>query len=176
MRSGQPLKGLGLENNLKLVPRRERSLYLISHASLGKRGLSRGAGRAASAYQMFHEPGHRLGFPFSLQSLQRTVDGRNLPLTRHSAAPTLNLKRQHNSQPEPRLQAIANHLEELTANPASLLVALARPLAGEEAWEGLGLLSGSSITDIVNSLNSFCQLYETDGVHNGWPALLRQEL
>ncbi len=37
MRSGQSLKALGLES--KLVPR-ERSMYLISHASLEKRGLS----------------------------------------------------------------------------------------------------------------------------------------
>jgi hypothetical protein len=66
MWSGQSLKALGLENNLKLVPR-ERSLYLISHASLENRGLSQGA---ATAYQMFHEPGNRLAFPFSLQSLQ----------------------------------------------------------------------------------------------------------
>jgi hypothetical protein len=83
MRSGRSLKELGLEN--KLVPR-ERSLYLISHASLEKRGLSQGA---ANAYQMFHEPGNRLSdtlfFPFSLQSLQCTVDGRTISLT----APTL---------------------------------------------------------------------------------------
>ncbi len=82
------------------------------------------------------------------------------------------MKRQHNSQQEPRLQVIANHLEELTANPASLPVALARALAGEEAWEGLGLLSGSTIIDIVSSLASFCQRYGPEG----WPALLRQEL
>ncbi len=89
MRSGQSLKALGLET--KLVPR-EKSQYLISHASLEKRGLSQGA---ANAYQMFHEPGNRLAFPFSLQSLQCTVDGRSVPLT------TSSLKRQHNSHPEP---------------------------------------------------------------------------
>jgi hypothetical protein len=118
------------------------------------------------------EPGPELGHHGRAAS-------RNIPLMRHSAA--LTLKRQHNSQPEPRLQAIANHLEELIANhveelTANLLlclpVALARALAGkEEAWEGLGLLSGSTIIH-VNSLTSFCQLYGSDG----WPALLRQEL
>jgi hypothetical protein len=114
------LKDLGLET--KLVPR-EKSLYLISHASLKKRGLSQGA---ANAYQMLHEPGNRLAFPFSLQSLQCTVDGRSASLTASS------LKRPHNSQPEPRLHATANHLKELTENPASLPVApLARALAGE---------------------------------------------
>ena len=160
MRSGQSLKALGLDT--KLVPR-EKSLYLISHASLEKRGLSQGA---ANAYQMFHEPGNRLAFPFSLQNLQCTVDGRSVPLTASS------FKRQHNSQPEPRLHAIANHLKELTENPASLPVALARALAGDGAWEGLGLLSGSTIIDIVNSLTAFCQRYGPEG----WPALLRQEL
>jgi hypothetical protein len=139
MRSGQSLRELGLEN--KLVPR-ERSLYLISHASLEKRGLSQGA---ANAHQMFHEPGNRLVSPFSLQSPQFTVDGRNIPLT----APTS--KRQHKSQQEPRLHAIANHLKKLTGrleNPASLPVALARALAGEEAREGVGLLSGSTMIEL----------------------------
>jgi hypothetical protein len=160
MRSSQSLKALGLEN--KLVPR-ARPLYLISHASLEKRGLSQGA---ANAYQMFQEPVNRLVFPFSLQSLQCMVDGRNIPLTASSR------KRQRNSQPEPRLHATANHLKELTENPASLPVALAKALAGEGTWEGLGLLSGSTILDIVNSLNAFCQQYGPEG----WPALLRQEL
>ena len=164
MRMGQPLKGLGLEN--KLLPR-EKSLYLISHTSAEKRGLSRGE---ANAYQMLQEPGHRLFFPFSLRNLQCTVDGRSILPIRHSTA--LALKRRHNSQPETGLQAIANHLEDLTANPASLPVALARALAGEGAWEGLGMLSGSSITDIVRTLTSFCQSYGP----NEWPALLRQEL
>ena len=61
MRSGQLLKGLGLD--AKLVPR-EGSLYLISHASLEKRGLFRGK---ANALQMLQEPEHRLVFPFSLK-------------------------------------------------------------------------------------------------------------
>ena len=51
-------------------------------------------------------------------------------------------------------------------------MALARALAGEGAWEGLGLLSGSSINDIVAELTSFCTQY---GPGN-WAALLRQEL
>ena len=36
----------------------------------------------------------------------------------------------------------------------------------------MGLLSGSSISDIVSALTSFCQMYGSDG----WAALLRQEL
>ena len=73
---------------------------------------------------------------------------------------------------EPSLQTIAAHLAELAENPASLPVAPARALAGEGAWEGLGLLSGSSITDIVTALTLFCAQY---GPGN-WADLLRQEL
>ena len=53
-------------------------VQMISHASLDKRGLSRGAANA-SAPQMFHESEHRLVLPFSLKHLQCTVDGKNIP-------------------------------------------------------------------------------------------------
>jgi hypothetical protein len=45
----------------------------------------------------------------------------------------------------------------LTENPAAafLPVALAQAIAGAQAWQGMGLLSGSSITDIVTALTSF---------------------
>ena len=137
--------------------------------SLEKRGLSRGA---ANAFQMFHETEHRLAFPVSesLKNLQCTVDGKNMPPMRYSEAPTL--KRRMDTTMEPSLQTIATHLAELVENPASLPVALARALAGEGAWEGLGLLSGSSIIDIVTALTLFCTQY---GPGN-WAALLRQEL
>ena len=164
MRSGRDLKGLGLET--KLVPR-ERSLYLISHSSLEKRGLSKGA---ANAFQMFQGPEHQLVFPFALKNLQCTVDGKSVVQPRYSSGPTL--KRGLDMTAEPSLQAIATHLAELTANPASLPVALARAVAGEEAWKGLGLLSGSSIFDIVTALTTFNTQYGPDN----WAALLRQEL
>jgi hypothetical protein len=164
MRSGQDLKALGLET--KLVPR-EKGLYLISHASLEKRGLSRGA---ANAFQMLHGSEHRLVFPFALKNLQCTVDGKYLSSLHGLMKPTL--KRGLDTTTEPSLQLMATHLAELTANPASLPVALASALAGEGAWEGLGLLSGSSINDIVAALTEFCTHY---GPGN-WAALLRQEL
>ena len=164
MRSGQDLKALGLET--KLVPR-EKGLYLISHASLEKRGLSRGA---ANAFQMLHGSEHRLVFPFALKNLQCTVDGKYLSSLHGLMKPTL--KRGLDTTTEPSLQLMATHLAELTANPASLPVALASALAGEGAWEGLGLLSGSSINDIVAALTEFCTQY---GPEN-WAALLRQEL
>jgi len=164
MRSGRDLKELGLET--KLVPR-ERGLYLISHASLEKRGLSRGA---ANVFQMLHRPEHRLVIPFSLRNLQCTVDGTYIPRLNCSMRPTL--KRGLGGRTDPSLELVATHLAELAVNPASLPVALARALAGEGAWEGLGLLSGSRSTDIVAALAAFCTQY---GPEN-WAALLRQEL
>ena len=127
---------------------------MISHASLAKRGLSRGA---ANAFQMLHGSEHRLVLPFSLRNLQCTVDGKYIPQLSYSTKPTL--KRGLDMTTEPSLQSIATHLAELAANPASLPVALACALAGEGAWEGLGLLSGSSIFDIVTALSSFCTQY-----------------
>ena len=103
MRSGQALKALGLET--KLAPR-ERGLYLISHASLEKRGLSRGA---ANAFQMLHEPEHRLVFPFSLRNLQCTVAGKNIPQLSYSTKPTF--KRGLNMTTEPSLQSMATHFQ-----------------------------------------------------------------
>ena len=98
--------------------------------------------------------------------------GFGLGLAGRSRVTAPSLKRHHDSQPELRLHATASHLRELTENPASLPVALARALAGDGTWEGLGLLSGSTTNDIVNSLTAFCQRYGPEG----WPALLRREL
>ena len=128
MRSGQDLKTLGLET--KLVPR-ERNLYLISHASLEKRGLSRGA---ANVFQMLYRPEHRLVIPFSLRSLQCTVDGMHIPQLNCLLRPSL--KRGLDVPTNPSLLVVATHLAELAVNPASLTVALARALAEEGAWEG----------------------------------------
>jgi hypothetical protein len=46
------------------------------------------------------------------------------------------------------------------------------PTPQPEEWEGLGLLSGSSINDIATALSSFCSQYST----KRWGDLLRQEL
>jgi hypothetical protein len=88
---------------------------------------------------MLHGSEHGLVFPFSLKNLQCTVDGKYIPQLNCLMKPTL--KRGPDTATEPRLQSMATHLAGLTANPASLPVALARALAGEGAWEGLGLLS-----------------------------------
>jgi hypothetical protein len=119
---------------------------------------------------MFHGPEHQLVFPFSLKNLQCTVDGKSILQPKYSTGSTL--KRGLDMTTEPSLQAIANHLAELATHPASLPVALARALAGEEAWTGLGLLSGSSISGIATALTMFCTQYGPDN----WADLLRQEL
>ena len=53
---------------------------------------------------------------------------------------------------EPSLQAAATHLTALTVTDAhtSLPMALAQATADASEWEGLGLLSGSSINDITD--------------------------
>ena len=70
-------------------------------------------------------------------------------LSAEAEIPTLQvLKRRLELPTEPSLQIIVTHLVDIAENPASLPVALASARAltagGEGAWEGLGLLSGSS--------------------------------
>ncbi len=70
------------------------------------------------------------------------------------------------------MHALANHLSALTDSPASLPMALAEATKGAAEWEGLGLLSGSSIKDIATALSLFCSKYST----SHWADLLRKEL
>ena len=70
------------------------------------------------------------------------------------------------------MQALANHLTALTDLDTSLPMALAEATKGAVAWEGLGLLSGSSIIDIATALSIFCSQYSS----GHWGNLLRQEL
>jgi hypothetical protein len=51
-------------------------------------------------------------------------------------------------------------------------MALAEATRGAAEWEGLGLLSGSSIKDIATALSLFCSEYST----SHWTDLLRKEL
>ncbi len=51
-------------------------------------------------------------------------------------------------------------------------MALAEATKGATEWEGLGLLSGSSIHDTATALSIFCSQYST----KHWGDLLRQEL
>jgi hypothetical protein len=106
-------------------------LYLVSHASLEKRGLPIGQ---ASIYQML-APEHRLYLPLSLLQLLVDVNGKDLPRPR--SAPTR----------PPTLQEIVDHLTALTTDSPPL--ALAHITLNGDGGQGLGLLSGSRLSDII---------------------------
>ena len=98
----EPLKQFGL--HLKLVHSDPR-LYLISHRSLGQRGLSTAE---ASTYNML-APDHRLFFPFSLQQLLVDPSGKALPAMTDG--------------PSSSAYAAVAHLEALTTNSLALALA-----------------------------------------------------
>jgi hypothetical protein len=120
----------------------------------------------ASVIQMLVAQEHRLVIPFSLQSLQCTLDGAVIPVP-HGAGED-SLKR----RAEPSLQALADHLTALTDTHTSLPMALAKATRGATEWEGLGLLSGSRVNDIATALSIFCSQYSVER----WSDLLRKEL
>jgi hypothetical protein len=106
-------------------------------------------------WQMLVAQEHRPVIPFTLKTLQCTLDGTCMPMP-HGAGED-SLKR----RAEPSLQALADHLTALTDIPTSLPMALAEATKGATEWEGLGLLSesGSSINDIATALSIFCSQY-----------------
>ena len=126
----EPLKTLGLHLTLTHDDPR---LYLISHASLARHGFSIGQ---ANVYQMLATE-HRLYIPFSLPQLLVDLSGKALPRLpcTHTRTPTL--------------QEIADRLNELTFD--SLPLALAHTIFSSDAWQGLGLLSGSRLSDIITA-------------------------
>ena len=145
----EPLKQFGL--HLKLVHNDPR-LYLISHRSLGQRGLSTAE---ASTYNML-APDHRLFFPFSLQQLLVDPSGKALP------AMTVG--------PGSSAYAAVAHLEALTTN--SLALALAHAIVADGPWDSLDLLSGSCLADIITALDEFCSRYD----RHRWPHMLREAI
>ncbi len=156
--------------DIKLVHQLEDArLYLMSHTSLQKRGFAPGM-PVASVIQMPVAQEHRLVIPFSLKNLQCTLDGSCIPMP-HGAEED-SLKRR--AEPSLPVQALADHLTALTDIHTSLPMALAEATKGRGAaeWEGLGLLSGSSINDIATALSIFCSQYST----KQWGDLLRKEL
>jgi hypothetical protein len=159
---GQSMKDLGMD--LKLVHQDAR-LYLISHASLQKRGFAPGM---ASVIQMLVAQEHRLVIPFSLRNLQCTLEGTSIPPSLPRDIGDAAQKR----SAEPSLQALATHLSALTDSTSLPRAALAEATKGATEWEGLGLLAGSSIKDIATALSLFCSEYGS----SHWNALLRKEL
>jgi hypothetical protein len=127
---GESLKTYGL--HFKMTHDDHR-FYLIGHTSLEKRGLSIGQ---ANIYQML-APEHRLYLPFSLPQLLVDMNGTALP-----KPPSIS------AQPS-TLQALVDHLTALTTN--SLPIALAHITLHGGSDQGLGLLSGSRLSDIRSS-------------------------
>ena len=146
---GESLKTYGLHSKLTHDDPR---LYLISHASLAKRGLSIGQ---ANIYQML-APEHRLYLPFSLPQLLVDVNGKALPKPPSMSAGPLTL------------QELVDHLTALTTN--SLPLALAHIALHSGSDQGLGLLSGSRLSDIVTALTVFGTRYDAER----WLTFLRQ--
>ena len=160
---GQSLTELGLET--KLV-HQDAKLYLLSHTSLQKRGFAPGA---ASVIQMLVEQEHRLVIPFSLKTPHSTLDGTPMPGSQEGVGNSPNPLKRHS---EPSMQAVATRLTALTDAHTSLPMALAQATAGASEWNGLGLLSGSSINDITTALSIFCSHYSAAN----WGDLLRREI
>jgi hypothetical protein len=129
-------------------------LDLIGHASLEKRGLSIGQ---ASIYQML-APEHRLYLPFSLPQLLVDVTGKALPKPPSISARPLTL------------QELVDHLTALTTN--SLPLALAHITLHSGSDQGLGLLSGSRLSDIITALAVFGTRYDQER----WLTFLRQAI
>jgi hypothetical protein len=119
---------------------------LISHASLGKRGLSIGQ---ANAYQMLRlAPEQRLYIHLSLLQLLVDTNGKDLP-----KLPT----RSASTRSPPTRQEIVDHLTALTTNSLPLALALAHIMMAlnGDGGQGLGLLSGSRLSDIITTLAAF---------------------
>ena len=100
----EPLKNFGL--HVKMT-HDDPKLYLVSHASLAKRGFSVGQ---ANVYHML-APEHRLYIPFSLLQLLVDVNGKDLPRVPCS------------STRPPTLQEIVDHLAALTTTSLPLALA-----------------------------------------------------
>ena len=96
---------------------------------------------------------HRLYFPFSLLQLLVDMNGKDLPRMRYARPPTL--------------QEIVDHLNALTND--SLPLALAHTIHNADDWQGLGLLSGSRLSDLILALAVFSTRYE----EGRWLALLQ---
>jgi hypothetical protein len=145
----EPLKNFGL--HVKMT-HDDPKLYLVSHASLAKRGFSVGQ---ANVYHML-APEHRLYIPFSLSQLLVDVNGKDLPRVPCSSA-----------RP-PTLQEIVDHLAALTTTSLPLALAHSTTTVGTD-WPGLGLLSGSRLSDIITTLAVFSTRYTEER----WLAHLR---
>jgi hypothetical protein len=126
----------------------------LSATPRSKKGLSIGQ---ANIYQML-APEHRLYLPFSLPQLLVDVNGKALPKPPSISTRPLTL------------QELVDHLVALTTN--SLPLALAHNTLHSGSDQGLGLLSGSRLSDIITALAIFGTRYDEER----WLTFLRQAI
>jgi hypothetical protein len=140
-------------------------LYLISHGSLAQRGFGMGA---ANIFQLTGGDEERMFIPFSKEDLLRTTTGRRL-----ATAPGHSDSAGNGTVGTPRLgdiSALARHLADLVSD-RSLPAALGQAV-DTNTWKGLGLISGSTVTDFATTVQAFCRQYAREQ----WSEMLRQEL
>jgi hypothetical protein len=140
-------------------------LYLISHGSLAQRGFGMGA---ANIFQLTGGDTERMFIPFSKADLLRTTSGRQL-----AAAPGNSESADSGANGAPRpgdISALARHLADLVSD-RSLPAALGQAV-DTNTWKGLGLISGSTVSDFANTVQAFCRHYAREQ----WSEMLRQEL
>ena len=140
-------------------------LYLISHGSLAQRGFGMGA---ANIFQLTGGDEERMFIPFSKEDLLRTTTGRQL-----TAAPGHSDSADSGTNGTPRpgdISALARHLADLVSD-RSLPAALGQAV-DTDTWKGLGLISGSTVTDFATTVQAFCRQYARER----WSEVLRQEL
>jgi hypothetical protein len=51
-------------------------------------------------------------------------------------------------------------------------MAIAQALHGDRSWKGMGLVSGSKLSDIIDTLREFVRIYD----RANWPNILRTEI
>ena len=153
---GKNLEDHHLDFNLTHV---NSKVYLISHRALRLRGFSQAA---ANVYQLLINE-HRLFIPFDLEHLLVDLEGKRLPpLTYATNSDVISV---------PPLHRTANHLTLLTReeDTRSLPMVITQAIHEERSWKGMGLVSGSKLSDITNTLQELGRVYARDK----WPTILR---
>ena len=152
-----PLEGLGLEVRLTHT---DKTLYLMSHESLLKRGFTPGM---TNLFQMLGDD-HRMVIPLVYADLLRTTKGPALKGMPDRNSDTGTMERAEGAS------ELTEHLAAITGD-TSLPAILGRASNGVDSWEGLGLISGSTAKDIITALTAFINAYD----RANWIPMVRAE-
>jgi len=148
---------LGLEVRLTHT---DKTLYLMSHESLLKRGFSSGM---PNLFQMLGDD-HRMVIPLVYADLLRTTKGQALKGMPDRNSDTESMERDEGES------ELTEHLVAITSD-TSLPAVLGRAANGVDSWDGLGLISGSAAKDIIMVLTSFINKYD----RANWIPMMRAE-